>query len=66
MHDQLHEYVGVIHVHSTYSDGSRSIPDIASIAGEVDLDYVFMTDHNTLQAKRDGLEGWHGDVLVGI
>jgi len=47
MHDQLHEYVGVIHVHSTYSDGSRSIPDIASIAGEVDLDYVFMTDHNT-------------------
>jgi len=66
MHDQLHEYVGVIHVHSTYSDGSRSIPDIASIAGEVDLDFLLMTDHNTLQAKRDGLEGWHGDVLVGI
>jgi hypothetical protein len=66
MHDQLHEYVGVIHVHSTYSDGSRSIPDIASIAGEVDLDYLLMTDHNTLQAKRDGLEGWYGGVLVGI
>ena len=66
MHDQLHEYVGVIHIHSTYSDGSRSIPDIASIAGEVDLDYLLMTDHNTLQAKRDGLEGWYGGVLVGI
>ena len=66
MHDQLHEYVGVIHIHSTYSDGSRSIPDIASIAGEVDLDYLLMTDHNTLQAKRDGLEGWYGGVLVGV
>lgn len=66
MHDQLHEYAGVIHVHSTYSDGSRSIPDIASIAGEVDLDYILMTDHNTLQAKRDGLEGWYDGVLVGI
>ena len=66
MHNQLHEYVGVIHVHSTYSDGSRPIPEIATIAEEVDLDFVLMTDHNTLQAKRDGLEGWHGDVLVGV
>jgi hypothetical protein len=66
LHDQIHEYVGVIHIHSTYSDGSRSIPDIASIAAEVDLDYLLITDHNTLQAKRDGLEGWYGGVLVGI
>jgi hypothetical protein len=66
MHEQLHEYVGVIHIHSTYSDGSRSIPDIAAIAAEVDLDYLLMTDHNTLQPQRDGLEGWYDGVLVGI
>jgi len=66
MHDQLHDYVGVIHIHSTYSDGSRPIPEIASIAKEVDLDYLLLTDHNTLQAKRDGLEGWYDGVLVGI
>jgi hypothetical protein len=66
MHDLLHEYVGVIHVHSTYSDGTRPIPEIAKIASEVDLDFLMMTDHNTLQAKRDGLEGWYDGVLVVI
>jgi hypothetical protein len=66
MHDQLHEYVGVIHIHSTYSDGSRPIQEIANIAGEVGLDYLMITDHNTLQAKRDKLEGWYKGVLVAI
>ena len=66
MHDQLHEYVGVIHIHSTYSDGSRPIPEIAKIASEVDLDFLMFTDHNTLQSKRDGLEGWYDGVLVVI
>jgi hypothetical protein len=66
MHDQLHEYVGVIHIHSTYSDGSKSIPEIAKIAGEVGLDYLMFTDHHTLQPKRDNLEGWYDGVLVAI
>lgn len=66
MHEQLHEYVGVIHIHSTYSDGSRTIPDIAGIAGEVDLDFLMFTDHNTLQPKRDGKEGWYNGVLVAV
>ena len=66
MHDQLHEYVGVIHIHSTYSDGSKTIPEIAKIASEVGLDYLLFTDHNTLQPKKDGLEGWYEGVLVGI
>ncbi len=66
MHDQLHEYVGAIHIHSTYSDGSRPIPEIARIAGEVDLDFLMFTDHNTLQPKRDMLEGWYDGVLVII
>lgn len=66
MHDQLHEYVGVIHIHSTYSDGSRPIPEIARIAGEVDLDFLMFTDHNTLQGKRDGMEGWYDGVLVAV
>ncbi|TFG97875.1 MAG: histidinol-phosphatase [Calditrichales bacterium] len=64
MHDLLHEYVGVIHVHSTYSDGSRPIPEIAQIASEVSLDYLMFTDHNTLQPKRDGMEGWYRGVLI--
>ena len=64
MHDQLHEYVGIIHIHSTYSDGSRPIPEIAHIASELALDYLMFTDHNTLQPKRDGMEGWYHGVLI--
>jgi len=28
------------------------------------LDFIMLTDHFRLDAKRDGLEGWHGDVLL--
>lgn len=66
MHDQLHEYIGAIHIHSTYSDGSKAIPEIALTAGEVGLDFLFFSDHHTLQPKRDHLEGWYQGVLVAI
>ena len=49
MHEQLHEYVGVIHIHSTYSDGSRPIPEIAAIAAEVDLDWYKKMIENFVQ-----------------
>ena len=59
-------YSGIIHVHSTYSDGQKSIPEIAAIANELKADFLLMSDHNTLQPKLDGLEGWYDNVLVGI
>ncbi len=61
------EYVGAIHIHSTYSDGSGTVDEIIKVAQEVDLDYIVLTDHNTLRAKTDGKEGWHNDtfLLVG-
>ncbi len=61
-----YHYKGVLHVHSTYSDGQKSIPEIAAIANELHLDYLLMSDHNTLQPKMDGLEGWYGNLLLGI
>ncbi len=66
MTNKLYQYQGLIHVHSTYSDGQRPIPEIAAIANELDVDFLLMSDHNTLQPKRDGLEGWYNNVLVGI
>jgi hypothetical protein len=56
----------VIHVHSTYSDGQLSIDEIAKIANRQNLDYLILTDHNTLQAKRDGKEGFYGKTLMLI
>lgn len=53
-------------MHSTYSDGSLSIPEIAGIANELDFDFLLFTDHNTLKPRHDGLEGWYDRILVGI
>lgn len=60
------EYTGVIHVHSTYSDGSGSVPDILGAAQSAGLDFIVLTDHNTLRARTEGWEGWHGDVLLVV
>ena len=62
----MYEYVGAIHIHSTYSDGTGEIPDIARAASEVGLDFIMLSDHNSLKAKKDGWEGWRDDVMVLI
>ena len=59
------DYSGVIHFHSNYSfDGRVSLPAIIRAAGDNDLDFLMLTDHSTLRAKDDGLEGWHGRTLL--
>lgn len=61
----LAEYRAVLHVHSRYShDGRGEIPEIAAAAARAGVQVVFLTDHNTLGALRDGLEGWYGPTLV--
>jgi hypothetical protein len=62
----LHEIVGCIHIHSTYSDGTGTIPEIAKIAEEVGLNFIMMTDHNNLRALSNGEEKWYGSVLAVI
>ncbi len=62
----VHEIVGAIHIHSDYSDGTRTIPEITKIAGSVGLDYLFFADHMTLKPLHDGLEGWYGNTLALI
>ena len=40
------------------------MPQIAAAAEANELDFVLLTDHDTLEAKERGEEGWHGSVLV--
>ena len=54
----------VIHVHSTWSDGTGTVPQIMSAAAKSGVDVVLLTDHDTLAARDHGQEGWHGDVLL--
>lgn len=42
---------GVAHVHTVHSDGSGQVEDVAAAAAAAGLDFVIVTDHNTLAAK---------------
>ena len=59
-----HEYRGVIHLHSRYSDGSATVEQIIHTAQKVGLDFVMLSDHNSLEAQERGYEGWHRDTLL--
>lgn len=60
----IHEYRGVIHVHSTFSDGRSGVEQIMLEANRAHVDFLILTDHNTLEAKLKGDEGWHGRCLL--
>lgn len=54
----------VIHLHSVFSDGTGTVQEIAAAARAARVDAVLLTDHDTLEARRQGLEGFHDGVLV--
>ena len=57
------EYVGAAHIHSIFSDGTGEVPEIANFADESGLDFILLTDHNTLRALQEGFEKWYGNTL---
>ncbi|MBD3165750.1 PHP domain-containing protein [bacterium] len=61
---RLYEAVGVTHMHTLYSDGTGTIPEIARFADELGLQWIAVTDHHHLEAKKRGEEGFHGNVRV--
>ncbi len=61
---QVHESVGVLHIHTNYSDGTGTTEQIAGYAAEHGLQWLIITDHEHLEALDKGEEGYHGPVLV--
>jgi hypothetical protein len=59
------EYVGCLHIHSRYSDGSGTVPEIARFAKVAALDFIILNDHNYMT---DSLhldeEGFYENLLV--
>ena len=52
---------GVAHIHTTHSDGGGTIANVESAAASAGLDFVIITDHNSLAGKpREG----YGDTGV--
>ena len=59
------DYAGLIHLHSNYSDdASASYAALAQAAGEQDIRFLIVTEHNTLEPITAGEEGWRNGVLV--
>ena len=59
-------YRGAIHIHTQYSDGSGTFPEVVDAARGAGLDYIITTDHNTLQPIRDGHQRYWDGLLVLI
>ncbi len=60
----MFEYSGSLHIHSKFSDGSGTVEEIAKYATESDLDFIILTDHNTLKAKDKGYEKWYKQTML--
>jgi hypothetical protein len=52
----MYEYVGNLHIHTTYSDGAQLHDVIAASAIRAGLDFIVVTDHNVLV---QGVEGYY-------
>ena len=63
----LYDYTGVIHLHSVYSyDGRTPVPEILAAARTNAIDFLLLTDHSTVEARKDGFEGWNDGVLLVV
>ena len=59
-------YPGAIHIHTLYSDGTASMPEIAKWAKKAGLAWIIVTDHNNLKGFKNNEEGWYDGVAVLI
>jgi len=64
--DKMISVAGVIHIHSIYSDGSKTVEEIAEIGEKAGLDFLMFTDHNTLKPLHDGKQRFYGKTAVII
>ena len=47
------DFKGACHIHTDYSDGNIPIHDVVTSAQDTDLDFIILSDHNTLLPKHD-------------
>src|SRR3954453_7309515 len=57
---QFQDLSCVAHLHSTFSDGTGTVEEIAAAGRANGLDVILLTDHDTLAPRDD----WYGAVLL--
>ncbi|HMQ32412.1 MAG TPA: CehA/McbA family metallohydrolase [Chloroflexaceae bacterium] len=55
-------YPGALHIHTVYSDGTGTFPEVIAAARDAGLRWIIVTDHDSLEGRP--YAGWHGGVLV--
>ena len=60
----MHDLACVVHLHSTYSDGTGTVPEIARAGGAPGRTSCCSPTTTRSRRKRNGEEGWYGDVLL--
>lgn len=50
--DGLTWFAGDFHSHTVHSDGSQTVEQVAALGAELGLDFLAITDHNTVSAHR--------------
>lgn len=55
---------GVYHVHSNFSDGSGSLEEITQAAGQLNQDFVILTDHGNPNLLSAQSTTWMNNVLL--
>jgi len=65
---EFFDYRGAVHIHTKHSDGSGSLKRIVKAGLKSFLDFMIISDHDTLYLKEHKGEGWYENqllVLVG-
>lgn len=58
------EIKGAYHIHTLFSDGRKSIDEIAKLAARRSVDFIIITDHGHPNLESLAEQGWKQGVLV--
>ena len=58
------EIEGVFHIHTAYSDGRKSLDEIAKLASQANIDFIILTDHGNPNKESYSGQGWKEGVLA--
>lgn len=58
------EAEGAYHIHTVFSDGRKSVEQIAKLAAQTSLDFIILTDHGSPNYESLAAQGWKEGVLV--
>ncbi len=61
-----YHYAGAIHVHTTESDGTKSLEEVAAIGKRSGLDFIMFTDHMNLNNREQAREGIYDGLLAVV